>query len=206
MTGFVEPLTGMLAQVPPVAAYAILATALLIESNLLFGVFVPTLTMMVTAGALARTGYLDLPVVIAVAVTSVVMADLISYHTGRYLGGRLRNNQLGRRISDTNWTRAEAIMKRHGGRAVLVARFIPLLRTLTPHLAGATGVPYRRVLPYSVGAATLWACAEAGGGYLAAHSIHRLSSIGTAVLLAAAAIALLITAVIKRRRSTPVAV
>ncbi|MFY1681901.1 DedA family protein [Micromonospora sp. WMMD730] len=194
-----DTLADVLGGVPAPAAYALLAAALLIESNLLFGVFVPTLTVMVTAGALAGAGHLDLPVVVAVAAGSVVTADLIGYGVGRRLGGRLRTSRIGRTISPAAWTRSESVMHRHGGRAVAVARFVPLLRTLVPHLAGATGVPYRRIAPYSVGAAVTWACVEAGGGYLAAHSIHRMSTPVTVTALAVVGVGALVVAARRRR-------
>ncbi|MBM7086338.1 MULTISPECIES: DedA family protein [Micromonospora] len=194
-----DRLADVLGGVPAPAAYTLLAAALLIESNLLFGVFVPTLTLMVTAGALAGAGHLDLPVVVAVAAGSVVTADLIGYAVGSRLGGRLRTNRIGRMISAVAWARAESVMHRHGGRAVAVARFVPLLRTLVPHLAGATGVPYRRIAPYSVGAAVTWACVEAGGGYLAAHSIHWMSTPVMVAVLAVIGIGALVVAARRRR-------
>lgn len=167
----------MLSGLPPAGAYAIMAGALLIESNLIIGVFVPTLTVMLSAGALAATGYLSLPAVIAIAASAVVTADLISYHTGRLLGTRLRISGAARRISVSMWNRADALMNRHAGRAVFVSRFVPLLRTLTPHLAGATHTPYRTIAPFSAGAAITWAIIEAGAGYLAADSaVHILTA------------------------------
>ncbi|MFJ4185268.1 DedA family protein [Kitasatospora sp. NPDC089509] len=101
------------------------------------------------------------------------------------------------------WQRAEALTARHGGRAVLLARFIPVVRTLAPHFAGATSLSYRRIAPYSATAACLWATAEAGLGYGAAASLRRIITLGGP----AVAIAGLITAgcaalwVKKRHRS-----
>jgi undecaprenyl-diphosphatase len=191
----------LLGQLPPAAAYGLLALALLIESNIVVGAFVPTLTMMVTAGALARTGYLRLPVVIAVAACAVVLADVVSYRTGRFLGTRLRTGAA-RRIPASAWNRAESLMARHGGRAVFVARFIPLLRSLTPHLAGATGVPYRRVAPYSAGAVLVWAPLEAGSGYLGAGSAERVLTTGGPILFAAVVIAVGIAVLVLKRRTS----
>jgi len=197
MSGLAEAL----GQVPPVAAYGIVVLALLAESNLVIGVFVPTLTLMMTAGALAQTGYLHFPVLVVVAAAAVVVADLISYRTGLLLGGRLRTNRLGRRISATAWDRADTVMARHGGRAVFPARFVPLLRTLVPHFAGATGVPYRRVAPYSVAAASVWAVLEAGAGYAAAHSVHRFMTLGAPAVVAAALLGAGVFAVVRRLRA-----
>ncbi|MFJ4878401.1 DedA family protein [Streptomyces sp. NPDC088745] len=93
-------------------------------------------------------------------------------------------------------------MARRGGRAVLLTRFVPVVRTLAPHLAGATGVPYRRIAPSSLLAAPLWAGAEAGAGYAAATSLQHALAVGGPVLALAAgatAAAILTTAGIRRR-------
>lgn len=197
MSGLAETL----GQVPPVAAYGIVVVALLAESNLVIGVLVPTLTLMMTAGALAQTGYLSFPVLVAVAAGAVVVADLIGYRTGVFLGDRLRTNRLGRRVSAAAWDRADTVMARHGGRAVFPARFVPLLRTMVPHFAGATGVPYRRVAPYSVAAASVWAVLEAGAGYAAAHSVHRILTLGAPSVVAAALLGAGVFAVVHRARA-----
>jgi membrane protein DedA with SNARE-associated domain len=193
-------MTEFLTQVPPWATYGIIVLALLVETNLLVGIFVPTLTMMVTAGALAQSGYLDLPLVVAVAAGAVILGDLISWHTGRYLGDRLRTNRLGRKISAAHWDRAARVMARHGGKAVVPARFVPLLRTLVPHLAGATRVPYRRVAPYSISVALVWAMIESGGGYFAAHSAHELFAVGGPALVIAVGLTVAVAAVLWHRR------
>ncbi|WP_051764244.1 DedA family protein [Streptomyces sp. NRRL F-5135] len=179
-------LSDLLGHLPPAAAYTVVALAVLAESILLIGAFVPTLTLLLTAGALARTGHLGLPAVIAAAAGAVVAGDFLAHRTGGLLGRRLRTGRAGRRIPDTAWRYAESLMARHGGRAVFLARFLPVVRTLAPHCAGATRLPYHRVAPYSATAACLWATAEAGAGYAAATSIRGILTLGgpaVAVLL-----------------------
>ncbi|MDH6221955.1 DedA family protein [Streptomyces pseudovenezuelae] len=171
-------LSDILGHLPPAAAYAVVAAAVLAESILLIGAFVPTLTLLLTAGALARTGQVNLFLVIATAAGTVVAGDFLAHRTGRFLGDRLRAGRMGRRVPDAPWGRAETLMTRHGGRAVFVARFLPVVRTLAPHSAGATRVPYRRIAPYSVVAACVWATAEAGVGYAAATSLQRVLTLG----------------------------
>ncbi|WP_410873027.1 DedA family protein [Nocardia sp. A7] len=191
-------LSVLFGEVPPAVAYPVLAAALLAESVLLIGAFVPTLTLMLTAGALARTGQLHLLLVIGVAAAAVVVGDFLAHRTGRVLGARLRTAGIGRRIPGTAWLRAEQLMERRGGQAVAVARFVPVIRTLVPHLAGATRLPYRRIAPYSAGVAPLWAAAEAGVGYAAATSVQHIVAVG---FPAAAALFVVITAVALWRRT-----
>ncbi|MFI6371137.1 DedA family protein [Streptomyces sp. NPDC050546] len=157
----------LLGQVSATAAYAVLVAAVLAESVLLVGAFVPTLGLLLAAGALARTGHLSLPLVIGAAAVAAVAGDFLAHRTGALLGDRLRTGRLGSRVPAAAWRNAEDLMDRRGGRAVFLARFVPVLRTLAPHLAGATRLPYHRIAPYSGAAAALWATAEAGSGFAA---------------------------------------
>lgn len=199
-------LTGLIGHVPATAAYAILGAAVLAESVLLIGAFVPTLTLLMATGALARAGELNLVVVIVTAASAVVAGDALGHRTGYLLGGRLRTGRLGRRIPAAAWQRAEALMAARGGQAVFLSRFIPVLRTMTPHLAGASRLPYRHIAPYSVLAALLWAGAEAGVGYSAATSLQYAVTLGAPALAATTAViaaAVLTGSRIRRQRCCP---
>ncbi|MFC8176486.1 DedA family protein [Streptomyces sp. NPDC057325] len=194
-------LTGLISHVSAPAAYTILAAAVLAESVLLLGAFIPTLTLLLAAGALARTGDLNLVLVVTIAASAVVAGDALGHRTGHLLGSRLRTGRLGRRIPTVAWQRAQTLMARRGGQAVLLSRFVPVVRTLTPHLSGATGLPYRRIAPYSLLAAPLWAGAETMAGYAAATSFqHAIVYGGPALAAAAAVIAAIALAAHKIRR------
>lgn len=199
-------LTDTLGHLPPAAAYAVLALVVCAESILLLGAFAPTLTLLLTAGALARTGHIGLILVIAVAATAAVAGDFLAHRTGTLLGGRLREGRIGRRIPAAGWRHAETLMNRHGGRALFLSRFLPLIRTLTPHFAGAIRMPYRRIALYSVTAACLWATIEAGIGYAAAASLQRILAFGGPALAAVTATAVIVAGVTvwarKHRRPT----
>lgn len=196
-----KALSDVLSHLSPSAACTVLALAVLAESILLVGAFIPTLSLLLTAGALARTGCISLPLVIAAAAGAVVAGDFLAHRTGRLLADRLSTGRAGRRIPRAAWHRAETLMTRHGGRAVLLARFLPVVRTLAPHLAGATRLSYRRIAPYSVTAACMWATVEVGVGYAAATSLQRVLALGGPAI-AMAALITLGTALLWRRRST----
>ncbi|MFJ9930248.1 DedA family protein [Streptomyces misionensis] len=115
MNAVFEPL----GHLPTVAVYAVVATAVLAESVLLVGAVIPTLPLLLTAGALARTGHISLPLVSAVAAGAIVAGDFLAHRTGRFLADRLRTGRVGRRIPPALWARAETLMGRHGGRAGL---------------------------------------------------------------------------------------
>lgn len=182
------------------AAYAVLTTAILGEAVLLIGAFIPTLAFMLTAGALARTGNLNLVLVVVITASAAMIGDALGIRIGHLLGSRLRTGGLGRRIPATAWQRAENLMDRRGGQAIFCCRFIPVLRTITPHLAGAANLPYRRVAPYSVLAAVLWASLESGAGYTAAASVEHPVTIGVPAVVAAGAIVAAATLTYKTRQ------
>ncbi|MFE3884873.1 DedA family protein [Streptomyces lydicus] len=169
---------GLLGQIPSAAAYTVLAAAIIAESVLLVGAVIPTLALMLTAGALARTGSMNLVWVIAVAAGAVMIGDALGHRTGHLLGNRLRTGKLGRRIPASAWQRAETLMNKRAGQTLLIFRFVPVMRTLTPHLAGVVGLPYRHIAPYSALASVAWASAESGAGYTAAFSLQHFSVIG----------------------------
>ncbi|MFG2093522.1 DedA family protein [Streptomyces sp. NPDC048612] len=168
-------LADLLSDIPPVAAYAVLATAIIGESILLVGVLIPTLVLMLTAGALARSGSLHLAGVIAVAAGAVMIGDALGHRTGQLLGRRLRTAKLGRRIPASAWQRAETLMNKRAGQTLLIFRFVPVMRTIAPHMAGITGLPYRHIAPYSALGSVAWASVESGTGYTAAFSLQHLS-------------------------------
>lgn len=193
-------LPDLLDHLSPTSAYTVVVLAVLAESVLLIGAFIPTLTVLLTAGALARTGHVSLPLVITAAAGAVIAGDFLAHRTGRLLGHRLRTGRLGRRIPGAAWRHAETLMTRHGGRAVFLARFLPVVRTLAPHFAGATRLSYHRIAPHSAVGACVWATAEAGAGYAAATSLHRALALGGPALAAAVVTAAGGVAVFRRRR------
>ncbi|MFB7999977.1 DedA family protein [Streptomyces sp. NPDC056002] len=195
-------LTGLVGHVPAPAAYAIVAAAVLAESVLLVGAFVPTLTLLLASGAMARAGDLNLALIITVATIAVVAGDALGHRTGYLLGSRLRTSRLGRRIPAAAWQRTQTLMERRGGQTIFLARFTPVVRTLAPHLAGATRLPYRRIAPHSLLAAILWAGAEATTGYAAAGPQHVIAFGGPALAAVSALIvaAVLTGTTIRRRR------
>ncbi|MFD0568695.1 DedA family protein [Kitasatospora gansuensis] len=134
-------LSGLFGHLSPAVAYTVVAGVVLAESVLLTAVFVPTLTLLLTAGALARTGQLSLPLVVASAAGAAIAGDFLAHRTGWHLGKRLRTARMARRIPAAAWQRAETLMTRHGGRAVFLARLLPMVRTLAPHFAAPPACP-----------------------------------------------------------------
>lgn len=188
-----------LTQLPPLTAYGLLAGLVFVEGVLVVSPFVPTLGPLLVAGALAYAGVLDLWLVVVFAAFGAVCGDALGFYTGRRLGPRLRSSRFARRAHRA-WDRASDLFRRHGGPALIPCRFVPLVRSAAPHLVGASGLPYRRMAPYSLLAGVVWACGEGGVGYLAGASYTGLSGMFGVVPVAAAVIVALGIVLWRRRR------
>jgi membrane-associated protein len=161
---------------PAWAAYLVVGSLVFAEASTFLGLVIPGETALLVGGALAGTGRLSLPPLLVVAVVAAVVGDSIGYEVGRRLGSRLTRTRAGRWVGQTRWERAEAVMARRGGWAVLFGRWVGVLRALMPALAGATTMPYRRFLLFNAIGGTLWAVAVVVAAYLAGASWHRVQT------------------------------
>ncbi|WP_231974166.1 DedA family protein [Pseudonocardia sp. HH130630-07] len=139
-------------------------------------------------------------VVVAVAATS---GDTIGYLVGRRFGPRLRESRLIGRMGRDTWDSAAGTLRRHGSWAVLGARFLPVVRTMTPAAAGASGLPVHRFLPAAAVGATVWAAMHVTAGYLLREAAerfeHAFGVLGWAVLGVVALVAVIAWRVRRRR-------
>ena len=150
----------------PVATYVVAALLLAAEVGTLIGVAIPAAPILVALGALSRHGYLDLPVAMLVAFAAALLGDTVGYWEGRVVGPRVRQTRLGQRIGPHRWARAERIVLRGGGAAVIVGRLMAVVRTLVPRLVGAAGLDYRRFLVFNAAGVALEVLAMILVGYL----------------------------------------
>ena len=195
-------IANLLLHLPPPAIYLAIIAIVLAESVLLLSAFAPTFSTLLASGFLARVGTVQLALVIVSAVGAVVAGDLLAQRTGRRLGPRLSTGRLGRRIPSGVLGRTYGLLARRGGAAVFFCRFLPVVRTLAPHLAGSAGLRYRQLAPYSLVAGAVWASAEAGTGYLVGAAYPQVTAASAPVLGAAAALLLVLAAVLLLRRTT----
>ena len=139
-----------------------------------------------------------------VTTVCAVAGDSVGYVLGRRYGPRLRQTKVVRRHGAQGWARATEFLRRRGAIAVLVAIFLPVLRTLVPAAAGAAGLPYRTFLPAVLVGATGWCALHIGIGAAAGEAARRIEGlVGTGSMIAAAAVVAAVTAtvVVRRRRS-----
>jgi membrane-associated protein len=198
MTG----LMGLLAALPSwlllLAVFALPA----LEASTLLGVVVPGETAVLVGGVFAHQGGLPLAAVMVAAVLGAVLGDAVGYAVGARLGPKLDTRTGGRRADQLQ--RARDFMRRHGAPAVLLGRWVPVLRALTPIVAGGSGLPYRRFAAYNVTGGAIWGVAVAVAGYLAAAAYGKaarvLGLVGVAVVVVVALVGLGAVLIRRRRR------
>lgn len=133
------------------------------ESGLGLGMFVPGETVVVVLAA--STGSPWQAVLLGLAVMIGACAgDHVGYLIGRRYGDALRDTRIVRRLGQRHYDRATDVLRRRGGAAIFCTRLVPVVRTLTPAVAGASGLEYRRFVTASLAGSALWATVYVGGG------------------------------------------
>lgn len=157
--------------------YLVVAALAAAESAALVGLVLPGESALLIGGFAASQGHVSLPIMIATALVAAIAGDSVGYELGRRFGPRLRDSRVGLWVGEDRWAKAEASIERRGGPAVLVGRWVGLLRALVPGVAGMTRMPYRTFLLWNVLGAAIWAPAVVIGGYLAGNSFHSVSRV-----------------------------
>jgi membrane-associated protein len=146
-------------------AHFIIFAIVFAESGLLFGFFLPGDSLLFTAGFLASQGYLDLPLLLTGCFIAAVTGDSVGYWFGHRVGRRLFERQDSFFFHRRNLERTEAFYRKHGGKTIVLARFLPAIRTFAPIVAGVGAMSYRWFLFYNIFGAVLWAIGVTTAGY-----------------------------------------
>ena len=148
--------------------YVGLAAIIFAESGLFFGFFLPGDTLLITAGVLssARPDIFSIWIVIFVCFIAAVTGDAVGYTFGRRVGGRLYERPDSRWFKRSHLVAAEEFYERHGGKTIVMARFLPFVRTFAPIVAGTARMRYPRFAVFNFTGAFLWAVGLPLAGYL----------------------------------------
>jgi len=145
--------------------YALLFLIVYCETGLVVTPFLPGDSLLFVVGTLAAVGGLDIGVTMALLVTAALAGDNTNYWLGRWAGPRVFSDQASRWLNPRHLARAHAFYARHGGKTVVIARFVPVVRTYAPFVAGVGAMRYRRFLAFSVAGALLWVVSLCLAGY-----------------------------------------
>lgn len=163
-----------LLSVPSPLAYVVIAVLVFVEAAVFVGFVVPGETAVLLGGVLAAAGHLSLPLLLVLVVVAGVVGDSVGFEVGRHLGPRLLDLRILRRHR-ARLERARTYLRERGGRAVVIGRFTAFLRAVTPALAGASSMSYRRFLPFNVAGGLLWGAGVTLLGYFAGSSLQRVA-------------------------------
>ncbi|QDF96041.1 hypothetical protein CJ010_05530 [Azoarcus sp. DD4] len=145
--------------------YAILFLIVFCETGLVVMPFLPGDSLLFMAGALAAGGGMDPAVLIASLFVAAVLGDSLNYAIGRRFGNRISQWPDSRFFNRKALERTHAFYERHGGKTVVIARFMPIIRTFAPFVAGMAEMDYRRFLSFNVLGGALWVGPLVMAGY-----------------------------------------
>jgi membrane-associated protein len=151
--------------------YAILFAIVFAETGLVVTPFLPGDSLLFATGAIAATGAFDVRVAAALLIVAAVAGDAVNYAVGRTVGHRLihlsrTDPAWGRWINPAYIARAHEFFERHGGKAIVLGRFAPIVRTFVPFVAGVAEMSYPAFALYNVTGAVAWVGICLGAGYI----------------------------------------
>ena len=156
------------------ASYLGIFGMLFAETGLLVGFILPGDSLLVTAGILAAAGTLSLALVMVVSVAAAIIGDSVGYEIGKRVGPRLFRRPKSRFFNPKNVERAQAYFDRYGAKTLVLARFIPVVRTFAPPVAGVAKMPYRRFLTFNALGGLLWGAGVPTAAYFLGQLIPNL--------------------------------
>ena len=146
--------------------YAILFLIVFAETGFIVTPFLPGDSLLFVAGALCGAGSMDLWVLHGTIIAAAVLGNSVNYSIGRYLGPKVFHWENSRFFNKAALMKTHVFYERHGGKTLVITRFIPILRTFAPFVAGIGDMTYVRFQAYNIGGAVLWVGSLSVAGYL----------------------------------------
>jgi membrane-associated protein len=150
--------------------YALLFLIIFCETGLVVTPILPGDSLLFATGAMAASGILNIWLVTGLLLVAAVLGDAVNYSIGHYLGPKVfraedRTGLWHRLLNRSHLQKAHDFFERHGGKAIVLARFVPIVRTFVPFVAGCGSMSYRQFASFNVIGAILWVGLCVGGGY-----------------------------------------
>ncbi len=146
-----------------------------IETGFFVGFFLPGDSLLVTAGVFAATGQLHISELLLLVPLCAIAGDQIGYWIGRQAGQALYRREDSLIFRKKHLRSAHEFYEKYGGKTVILARFVPIIRTFCPPVAGAAQMPYGRYFAYDIAGGILWGGGMVLGGYLLGRQIPNIS-------------------------------
>jgi membrane-associated protein len=145
--------------------YAILMAIVFVETGLVIMPFLPGDSLLFAAGAVASRGYLDVTILASGLIVAAIVGDTINYHVGKAIGPRVMKGEKSRLFNKKHLDKTHKFFEKYGGKTIILARFVPIVRTFAPFVAGAGAMNYRRFIVYNIVGAVAWVTLMLGSGW-----------------------------------------
>jgi membrane-associated protein len=159
-----------------VAAVGVIGLIIIVfaETGLLFGFFLPGDSLLISAGIIAATGVIDVWQTGALLTVAAILGDAVGFWIGKTTGPKLYRREDSLFFKKSHLHAAQKFYDKHGGKTIVLARFIPIIRTFAPTVAGMAGMPYKHFLFFNVFGGFLWIWSMLLGGYYLAKQVPNI--------------------------------
>lgn len=185
--------------------YVALIAIVFVETGLLIGFFLPGDSLLITAGLVAAAGHLDIWRINLLLSLAAVLGDSTGYAIGRRLGPRLFTRPQSLLFNPRHVERTRTFYARHGAKTIVIARFVPIVRTFAPVVAGVGQMEYRQFLFYNVAGGVGWVTSMTWAGYLLGQTIPNVAErihIVVGVVIVLSLIPIFVELIRERRRGS----
>ena len=164
-------------------AYVLLFLVIFIETGLVITPFLPGDSLLFVTGAIAAAGGpINIPVTILLLYIAAILGDTLNYNIGHLLREKVKKREHIPLINNENIHKAQEFLKKNGGKTITIARFIPIIRTFAPFVAGVGEMPYRSFLGYNIIGGISWVTLFFGIGYFFGNISYVKSHFGLVVI------------------------
>lgn len=154
---------------------AMICAIVFAETGLMIGFFLPGDSLLVTAGVFAAAGYLDLTLLLTLVSLCAVVGDQLGYYIGQKTGQALFTREDSLLFKRSHVLKAQAFYEKYGAKTIVIARFVPIVRTFAPVIAGVGNMNYRRFVTYNIAGGLLWVFSMVLTGYLLGSAVPNIN-------------------------------
>lgn len=177
MTDFISWLFNAVDSIDPIIRDLIAFGAIFAETSLFLGLVIPGDSVVLIAAS-SLHGVLDFLGLVGFVLLGSLAGESVGFWIGRVFGKRIRKSWLGQKIGEKNWELGDSFVHKRGGIAVAISRFIPVLHSLVPVIAGMTKMRYRSFISWTIAACALWAGVYTALGWSAGTTYQELEKLG----------------------------
>ncbi len=153
---------------------AMICAIIFAETGLMIGFFLPGDSLLVTAGVFAAAGLIDIYLLLGLVSLCAVVGDQLGYYIGKKTGQALFTREDSLLFKRSHVVRAQEFYERYGAKTIVIARFVPIVRTFAPVVAGVGNMNYRRFVTYNIAGGILWVFSMSLTGYLIGSAVPNI--------------------------------